>query len=103
MAHDTVTLPVELQDGTVLTDELLAELVREAEAGYDPATLRPAPRRPGRPALGEAGASPRIQFRASADDYALARARARREGRTVSSVMREFLTEYAHEAGSAKG
>lgn len=102
MANDTVKLPVKLQDGTVLTDEVLADLVREAEAGYDPATLRPAPRHAGRPPLGEEGVSPRVQFRASADVYALARARASKEGRTVSSVMRELLAEYAHGKGSHK-
>jgi len=95
MADDNVKLPVTLKDGTVLTDDLLDELVDEAEAGYDPASLRPAPGRAGRPPLGGEGASPRIQFRAPAGVYELARARAAREGRTVSAVMRDLLADYA--------
>jgi hypothetical protein len=102
MANDTVKLPVKLKDGTVLTDALLSDLVREAETGYDPATLRPSPRHAGRPPLGAAGVSPRVQFRASSDDYARARERAREEGRSVSSVMREFLADYANGKGSGK-
>jgi hypothetical protein len=95
MADDTVKLPVRLKDGTVLTDGILDQLVHEAEAGYKPATLRPAPGRAGRPPLGVEGVSPRIQFRAPAGVYDLARARAAREGRTVSAVMRDLLVEYA--------
>lgn len=102
MANDTVKLPVKLQDGTVLSDELLEKLVREAEIGYDPAKLKPSPRHAGRPPLGAEGVSPRVQFRASADDYALARDRARQEGRSVSSVMRDFLTDYAHGKGGPR-
>ncbi len=95
MADETVKLPVTLKDGAVLTDNLLDEFVRGAEAGYDPAALRPAPGRAGRPPLGAEGVSPRIQFRAPAGVYGLARARAAREGRTVSAVMRELLADYA--------
>lgn len=102
MANDTVNLPVTLQDGTVLTDEVLADLVREAEIGYDPTTLIPSPRHAGRPPLGDEGVSPRVQFRAPADVYALATARASEEGRTVSSVMRELLADYAQGKRSDK-
>ena len=95
MADDTVKLPVRLKGGTVLTDGILDQLVHEAEAGYAPVTLRPAPGRAGRPPLGDQGVSPRIQFRAPAGVYEVARARAAREGRTVSAVMRDLLAEYA--------
>jgi hypothetical protein len=95
MAEDTVKLPVTLKDGATLTDEVLDELVKEAEVGYGPARLRPAPGRAGRPPLGVEGVSPRIQFRAPAGVYELARARAALEGRTVSVVMRELLAGYA--------
>jgi hypothetical protein len=80
MADDTVKLPVTLKDGTALTDDLLDELVEEAEAGYDPASLHPVPGRAGRPPLGSEGVSPRIQFRAPAGVYELARARAAQRG-----------------------
>ena len=95
MADDTVKLPVRLKDGTLLTDELLEQLVAEAEAGYDPATLVPTPVRAGRPSLGREGVSPRVQFRASPEVYAAAQARATKEGRTVSAVLRDLLAEYA--------
>jgi hypothetical protein len=95
VADDTVKLPLTLKDGTLVTDDVLDELLHEAEAGYQPATLRPAPGRAGRPPLGVEGVSPRIQFRAPAGVYELARARAAREGRTVSAVMRDLLADYA--------
>lgn len=53
MARDTVKLPVTLRDGTLLTDEVLEDIVAEAETGYDPAHLRPHPLRPRRPSLGQ--------------------------------------------------
>ena len=95
MTDDTVKLPVTLKDGTVLTDDRRDEFVEEAEAGYDPASLRLVPGRAGHPPLGTEGVSPRIQFRAPAGVYELARARAARQGRTVSAVMRELLVDYA--------
>lgn len=95
MARDTVKLPVTLKDGTVLTEEVLDELVEEAEQGYDPAHLQPAPARAGRPSVGAGGISPRVQFRAPADVYARARQRARAEGQPLSSILRRLLDEYA--------
>jgi hypothetical protein len=95
VARDTVKLPVTLEDGTVLTGEVLDELVKEAEEGYDPAHLLPAPARAGRPSVGTGGVSPRVQLRAPADVYARARQRARAEGQPLSSVLRRLLAEYA--------
>ena len=43
MPRDTVKPPVRLKSGALLTEALLAKLVAEAEAGYEPATLRPSP------------------------------------------------------------
>jgi hypothetical protein len=63
--------------GQGVTEEMSEDLAREAEAGYDPATLRP--RRPGRPPLGE-GPSWRVQFRVDAATYATLQARANRAG-----------------------
>jgi CRISPR-associated endonuclease/helicase Cas3 len=84
--------------GQVVTEELLDALAREAEAGYDPAMLRP--RRTGRPSLGE-GTSPRVQFRVDAATYTLLQARARTEQRDISDIARTALERYLQEeAGS---
>ena len=79
--------------GQTLTDDMIEALAREAEAGYDPATLRP--RRAGRPPLG-AGASRRVQFRVDAATYAALQAQARAEQRHVSEVVRTALEQYLH-------
>ena len=77
--------------GEVLIDDMIEALAREAEAGYDPETLRP--RRVGRPPLG-AGSSRRVQFRVDATTYAALRAQARAEQRHVSEVVRTALEQY---------
>ncbi len=77
--------------GQVLTDDMIEALACEAEAGYDPATLRP--RRAGRPPLG-AGSSRRVQFRVDAATYAALEAQARAEQRHVREVMRTALEQY---------
>jgi CRISPR-associated endonuclease/helicase Cas3 len=83
------------RSGTVITDELVEDLAREAEEGYD---LRRARRqRVGRPSLGS-GVSPRLQFRVSPDLYAAAQRRARKEGRGVSEVARDALRRYVEGA-----
>jgi CRISPR-associated endonuclease/helicase Cas3 len=78
--------------GDVLTDEIIDELAEEAEGGYD---LTKATRVTfGRPSLGTAGVSPRVQVRV---DPALAealKARAREEHRSVSEIARTALREY---------
>ncbi|MGN6812080.1 MAG: CopG family transcriptional regulator [Thermomicrobiales bacterium] len=77
--------------GQVVTEEMIEALAREAEAGYDPETLRP--RRTGRPSLGE-GTSPRVQFRVDAATYTLLQARARAEQRDISDIARAALERY---------
>jgi hypothetical protein len=79
--------------GQVLTEEMSEALAREAEAGYDPATLRP--RRAGRPPLGD-GPSWRVQFRVDAATYATLQARARTEKREISEIARTALERYLH-------
>ncbi len=79
------------KSGQVLTDDMIEALAREAEAGYDPATLRP--RRAGRPPLG-AGSSRRVQFRVDATTYAALQAQARAERRHLSEVVRTALEQY---------
>ncbi len=77
--------------GEPITDEMLEALAAEAEAGYDPATLRP--RRAGRPSLGS-GTSPRVQFRVSPTVYQEAQKQAHAEDRTLSELARALLEDY---------
>ncbi len=85
-----------LKSGRVLTKELLDELVKEAEEGYDHSELKPVLVRPGRPSLekGGNGASPRISYRLERGLYAKAKKKAEAEGRTVSQLAREALRRY---------
>jgi hypothetical protein len=85
--------------GEPATDEMLEALATEAEAGYDPATLRP--RRIGRPSLGS-GTSPRVQFRVSPAIYQEALDRAQAEHRTLSDLARGLLEEYVRRARSER-
>lgn len=79
------------KSGTPITDELAEALADEAEAGYE---LTPA-KRVGRKSLaGDSGASPRVNFRMTAELQARAQARAEREGKTVSEIAREALEQY---------
>jgi CRISPR-associated endonuclease/helicase Cas3 len=77
--------------GEPITDEMLEALAAEAEAGYDPATMRP--RKAGRPSLGS-GTSPRVQFRVSPSVYQEAQEQARAEDRTLSDLARALLEDY---------
>jgi hypothetical protein len=78
------------RDGTVLTDEVIEELVAEAERGYDLSKLEPV----GRPSLSGSGTSPRLSFRIEADAYDAARKRADEEGLSISELAREAITRY---------
>ena len=79
--------------GKDVTPEMVSALAAEAEAGYDPATLRPRPLG-GRTSLGIGGESPRLQFRVSAELHRKAQTRARAENRSLSDVARELLENY---------
>ncbi len=81
--------------GEPITDEMLEALAAEAEAGYDPATLRP--RKTGRPSLGS-GTSPRVQFRVSPTVYKEAQEQAEAEDRTLSELARTLLEDYVRRA-----
>jgi CRISPR-associated endonuclease/helicase Cas3 len=85
------------QSGVTITDEMIEELAREAQAGYD--LRRARRRRVGRPSLGS-GVSPRLQFRVPPDLYAAAEQRAQQEGRAVSDVARDALRAYVQGASS---
>jgi hypothetical protein len=77
--------------GKPITDRVVEELAKKAEAGYDVGeTLR---RRPGRPALGSAPASVEsVRLEPELRD-ALAK-RAERDMETTSSVIRKALRRY---------
>lgn len=85
-----------LKSGKVLTDELLDEWVKEAEAGYDPKYLKlePNPYYRGRPSLSGKGESPRIQVRMDSKLAAALRERALKEDKSVSEVAREAVRRY---------
>jgi predicted HicB family RNase H-like nuclease len=86
----TVAVP-KSKSGVPLTDELIEELAREAEAGYDLSHGR----RVGRPSLTSAGGvSPRVNFRITAELHHRALERAEREGKTLSDLAREALEHY---------
>lgn len=82
MANETI-------NGKPVTDEQIAAWATEAEAGYDVAALKKRGRgRPGR------GAEPSqvVALRLTADEIAMLDARAEREGKSRSEVIREALT-----------
>ena len=82
--------------GTKLTKKRIEALADEAERGYDLSRARP--ERVGRPALGEAGTSPRVQIRVDPKLAKALRARARTEKRSVSELARTALGEYLERA-----
>ncbi|MGP0100762.1 MAG: ribbon-helix-helix domain-containing protein [Solirubrobacteraceae bacterium] len=84
--------PVKTIAGDELSEQDIEVLADEAERGYD---LSKALRRHvGRPALGDAGVSPRVQVRVDAELATALRVRARREKRSVSEIARSALREY---------
>lgn len=92
----TVRMPVITKSGRVLTEQDIDRLAEEAEAGFDLSNWRP---RLGRPPLGETGSghSPRIEARVPEALHRRVSARAAREGRSVSQVVRALLEEYARD------
>jgi hypothetical protein len=77
--------------GAPITDELVAKLAQEAEAGYDiDETIR---RRVGRPPIGSAAASVESVRLEPELRAALAR-RAKRDRETPSAVIRKALRQY---------
>jgi len=79
-------------NGKPVTSEQIAAWAAEAEAGYDVAALKKRGRgRPGR------GAEPSqvVALRLTADEIAMVDARAEREGKSRSEVIREALASYA--------
>lgn len=89
---------VRTKSGRELTAEEIEALAAEAAAGFDLAAWRP--RRAGRRPLEEQGEapSPRIAVRLPQTLYRRVTARAEREHRSVSAVVRELLERYADSA-----
>jgi hypothetical protein len=91
---DEVVFPLRTKRDHPLTAEQVDALATEAEAGYD---LSQATRQyVGRPSL-DTGVSPRVSFRMAQGLYQAARARAEREGRSVSEIAREAMERYIRE------
>jgi type I restriction enzyme, R subunit len=87
---------IRLRSGAELTDEDIEALADEAERGYD---LTKAKRVTiGRPSLGAAGISPRVQVRVDPDLAQALKARAKEEHRSVSDIARTALREYVERA-----
>lgn len=79
------------KSGAKITQQDAERLADEAEAGYDLTKAR----RVGRPSLaGQAGKSPRLNFRVRQDVYDRSVKRAQREGKSVSEIAREALERY---------
>ncbi len=78
--------------GQALSKDHCEALADEAERGYDLTKAKPV--RVGRRALGQGGASPRVQIRVDPDLAAALRKRARQEKRSLSDIARAALREY---------
>ena len=77
--------------GIPITDDMVAELARKAEAGYDVNEMLR--RRGGRPPMGSAAASVE-SVRLDPELREASSERARRERVTTSSIIRKALREY---------
>jgi predicted HicB family RNase H-like nuclease len=82
--------------GDELTEEDFEALADEAERGYDLTTAKRVAL--GRPSLGPAGTSPRVQIRVDPELAEALKARAREEHRSISDIARTALREYIERA-----
>jgi hypothetical protein len=80
------------RSGTKLTKKVVRALADEAERGYDLKKAKSVAF--GRPSLGPAGTSPRVQVRVDPELAEALKARARAEQRSVSEIARVALREY---------
>lgn len=91
-----MTDKIKTAGGDELSEEDIEALADEAERGYD---LTKAKRvTVGRPSLGSAGASPRVQVRVDPDLAEALQARAQKEQRSVSEIARTALRQYVERA-----
>jgi predicted HicB family RNase H-like nuclease len=87
---------VKLRSGAELTEEDIEALADEAERGYDLAKAKRVTI--GRPSLGAAGVSRRVQVRVDPGLAQALKARAEKEHRSVSDIARAALREYVERA-----
>ena len=78
------------RSGQRVTKAMVEALAKEAEAGYDPRTLRA--KRVGRPSLGR-GISPRVQVRFNREAHAQLQKAASARRQTVSAYIRTIVEE----------
>jgi hypothetical protein len=96
--HQVTDLPkrksqkIVLKSGVEFTPEVEAELVAEAERGYDLSKARR--RLITRPLLADGSTLPRVTFVLSQAELNAARARAEEEDRSVGDLVREALRRY---------
>jgi hypothetical protein len=81
-----------LKSGVEFTPEVEAELVAEAERGYDLSKARR--HLLTRPLLADSSSIPRITFPLSQEELNAARRRAEEEDRSVGDLVREALQRY---------
>lgn len=79
-------------DGVPVTEEQIRQWAAEAEAGYDVEALKKRGR--GRPGRGE-GPSQVVALRLTSEELAALDARAKREHKTRSELIRDALAAYA--------
>lgn len=84
------------RSGTKLTKKVVDALAEEAERGYDLTNAKRV--RMGRPALGDAGVSPRVQVRVDPELAQALHVLAEKEQRSVSEIARSALREYLDRA-----
>jgi hypothetical protein len=84
------------KSGRALSEADIDRLAEKAEEGFDLSMWKP---RRGRPSLNAAtgGHSPRIEVRVPEALHRRVSARAAKEGRTVSAVVRLLLEDYARD------
>lgn len=84
-----------MRTGKIATDEMIAALATEAEAGYAPEQIRSS--RVGRPPIGD-GFTRVVQFRVEEALFEELLARASAEGQGVSEIARAALVQYLRES-----
>lgn len=82
--------------GEELTPEYLAEMVADAESGYEGFEVRIV--RTGRPPISESGPSKRLQVRVDQELQLDLQRIAEERGTTVSAVAREALAQFVNKA-----
>ena len=95
--NDNIAKPVNGSYGTIngveITEEVIARLVKNAEAGFPDTTFRT----PGRPSRTDEPTHA-VTVRLSESELAAVKARAEREHRTRSDAIREARAEWAQAA-----